>query len=341
MLIINGIGFSQFLRFKCRTGYFPVRTSETPWHQYEYTNGFPVTFFRRGFGVYTQYSIYEKTIVRVIDGSTNNCNEEDTAIGLQAFHGYHRASKFTLKLLITKSNDTSEGIQHLTSRRLIHPVTIPPRRPKQRDRDFVRAYAPDLSRCDIDQVTFLDFLDGFNAVLASSHWIGAANLAGAVTGAVPSIIASGVGLVVRVAAGVYKEVQSRKIQNAYLLKKNEEFFQPRDLIITHLNLGEWTQNRADTSEPCPRNDGVTGEFDNTDWTELVYFTPNNASEVESDFGDDDNTRESGIARFSDKHHGEKDVKAQLKYNPNSAIGTLLSPNVPNVTQESRERGEEW
>ena len=42
------------------------------------------------------------------------------------------------------------------------PVIIPQRRPQNKSRGFVRAYAPVLSDCGIDQNTFIDFLKSFD-----------------------------------------------------------------------------------------------------------------------------------------------------------------------------------
>ena len=46
--------------------------------------------------------------------------------------------------------------------RLRDPVILPQRRPENRSRGFVRAYAPCLNDCGIDQQTFMDFLDSFD-----------------------------------------------------------------------------------------------------------------------------------------------------------------------------------
>ena len=48
------------------------------------------------------------------------------------------------------------------SQRLPCPVVIPQRRPKNKARGFVRAYAPVLGDCGIDQATFLTFLKSFH-----------------------------------------------------------------------------------------------------------------------------------------------------------------------------------
>jgi hypothetical protein len=41
------------------------------------------------------------------------------------------------------------------------PVILPQRRPKNKERGFIRAYAPILQNCAVGQAEFLGFLDGF------------------------------------------------------------------------------------------------------------------------------------------------------------------------------------
>jgi hypothetical protein len=53
--------------------------------------------------------------------------------------------------------------------RLQSPVLIPQRRPTDESRGWVRAYAPSLEGCGIDQGTFLHFLDEFNEACKASH----------------------------------------------------------------------------------------------------------------------------------------------------------------------------
>lgn len=50
------------------------------------------------------------------------------------------------------------------------PVILPQRRPESRHRGFVRAYAPALQNCGIDQATWLDFLDGFEKSINANPW---------------------------------------------------------------------------------------------------------------------------------------------------------------------------
>lgn len=48
------------------------------------------------------------------------------------------------------------------TRRIPLPVIVPQRRPKQKSRGFVRAYAPVLADCGINQDVFLQFLEDFD-----------------------------------------------------------------------------------------------------------------------------------------------------------------------------------
>jgi len=70
------------------------------------------------------------------------------------------------------------------------PVIIPQRRPRDKKRGFVRAYAPVLEDCGIDQETFLDFLKTFHAASKASPWLQVVNIAAMGAGMVPSVIAS-------------------------------------------------------------------------------------------------------------------------------------------------------
>lgn len=97
--------------------------------------------------------------------------------------------------------------------RLPKAVVIPQRRPSDRARGFVRAYAPDLLRCDIDQETFLRFIDGLNRSVACNAAVEAVGLAGEAVGAVPGsefVGAPIIGTALQVAAGAYKEINARK-----------------------------------------------------------------------------------------------------------------------------------
>jgi hypothetical protein len=89
------------------------------------------------------------------------------------------------------------------------PVIIPQRRPRDRKRGFVRAYAPVLADCGIDQAAFLDFLNTFDEASKASQWLSVVNIAASAVGLVPSGIAMGVSMSLQIAAKTAMEVQSR------------------------------------------------------------------------------------------------------------------------------------
>jgi hypothetical protein len=95
--------------------------------------------------------------------------------------------------------------------RLLHPVILPQRRPKDRSRGFIRAYAPLLQDCGIDQPTWLSFLDTFQKSSAASPWLNAINLAAIATNWIPShSIALAAGYAIGKAVGIAIELQARE-----------------------------------------------------------------------------------------------------------------------------------
>jgi hypothetical protein len=82
------------------------------------------------------------------------------------------------------------------------PVIIPQRRPRDKKRGFVRAYAPALADCGIDQETFLEFLKNFHASTKEDKWLRVVNVSAMIAGMAPSAIVMGV-------SGVAMEVQRR------------------------------------------------------------------------------------------------------------------------------------
>ncbi|RDW71512.1 hypothetical protein BP6252_08075 [Coleophoma cylindrospora] len=114
--------------------------------------------------------------------------------------------------------------------KLAYPVIIPQRRPRNKKRGFVRAYAPALADCGVDQAAFLDFLESFDSSSKASPWLQVINIAAMGAGFVPSPIAMGVATAVQVCVGVAMELQARTRSNSFLDQINREYFQPRGLF---------------------------------------------------------------------------------------------------------------
>ncbi|KIX92713.1 uncharacterized protein Z520_11565 [Fonsecaea multimorphosa CBS 102226] len=119
---------------------------------------------------------------------------------------------------------------HQTFKPLPSPVILPQRRPKDKTRGFVRAYAPLLGECaGIDQKTFIDFINDLDRASKASPVFDVINLACFAVGMVPNPITLAVTIAVQVASGTAKEVQSRYRRNTYLDQINESLFKPRGL----------------------------------------------------------------------------------------------------------------
>ena len=96
------------------------------------------------------------------------------------------------------------------SGRLPLTVVLPQRRPKDRSRGFIRAYAPVLENCGIDQTTWLSFLDTFQKSSAANPWLNAINMAQFATFALPTPIGLAVGYAIAQITNAAIELQSRE-----------------------------------------------------------------------------------------------------------------------------------
>ncbi|EPE10962.1 fad binding domain protein [Ophiostoma piceae UAMH 11346] len=115
--------------------------------------------------------------------------------------------------------------------RLPCPVIIPQRRPRNKSRGFVRAYAPVLGECaGIDQDVFLRFLKDWHQASKASAWIDVVYVAAGIVGFVPEVGAQVVSIVVQVVAGTARELQSRRRNNSFLDRANQDLFMPRGLF---------------------------------------------------------------------------------------------------------------
>ncbi len=94
--------------------------------------------------------------------------------------------------------------------RLTFPVVLPQRRPANRSRGFIRAYAPVLENCNIDQPTWIAFLEAFQKDSAASPWLNAINLAAIGTIWLPHFAAQAVGFAISQIANIAIELQSRE-----------------------------------------------------------------------------------------------------------------------------------
>lgn len=98
-----------------------------------------------------------------------------------------------------------------TSRpQLSAPVILPQRRPKNRERGFIRAYAPALNECGIDQDMFIDFLNTAEKACQGSPWLNAINLASIGTMFMPTVSGIAVSIAIQIATDVAIAVDGRR-----------------------------------------------------------------------------------------------------------------------------------
>lgn len=126
------------------------------------------------------------------------------------------------------------------------PVILPQRRPKDRTRGFIRAYAPELEMRGIDQAMFLEFLQTFEKASEANPWINAINLAGIATSFIPDGFGVGlaVGIAIQMSVRVAMDLQSRTRTNAFLDKMNDDFYRPRGLYCLVMT---WSPESSETS----------------------------------------------------------------------------------------------
>ena len=144
--------------------------------------------------------------------------------------------------------------------RLPLPVVLPQRRPKNGSRGFVRAYAPVLEECGIDQAMFLEFLEVFNQCSLASPWLSAINLASLAASPLPTPISMAISVAVSMETKAAIEAQSRhrlvlllsdspssanrpNQDKPFLDQVNNSFFRPRGIYCL---LMTWKPESSET-----------------------------------------------------------------------------------------------
>lgn len=90
------------------------------------------------------------------------------------------------------------------------PVLLPQRRPRNRERGFIRAYAPALNECGIDQDMFIEFLNTAEKACQASPWLNAINLASIGTMWLPSVTGIAVSIAIQITTDIAIAVEGRR-----------------------------------------------------------------------------------------------------------------------------------
>ncbi|KAI1733381.1 hypothetical protein F4680DRAFT_441904 [Xylaria scruposa] len=236
--------------------------------------------------------------------------------------------------------------------RLQHPVILPQRRPQRRHRGFIRAYAPDLEACGLDHQTFMAFLDEFDKSMMWSPLADIINLSTVATFAIPGGYGAAVALPVQIVTGIYKELNGRRGQNAFLQKMNAELFRPRGLfamVVAHSNRSTDRVTEADITASAgarvdgPKSmgdklrnaDGKFGPFEFPETAELVFpgldCAPNSNGQGSA-------PGKNRFARAMARYGARRDRKRTAKWirkNPDTPLEALMDPA---AAERAREKG---
>ena len=110
------------------------------------------------------------------------------------------------------------------------PVAIPQKRPEMRSRSFVKAYAPALNSCGVDQAAFFDFLEGFNKKTNKHGYFNATNIAIAFSAmsytlsVAPSTVVHFSAIAVHISIETGRRLYISKRQNSYIDEINAYYF---------------------------------------------------------------------------------------------------------------------
>ncbi|CAD0090650.1 unnamed protein product, partial [Aureobasidium mustum] len=229
------------------------------------------------------------------------------------------------------------------SGQLALPVVIPQRRPKDRSRGFIRAYAPVLQDVGIDQPTWLDFLDTLQKSSAADPWLNAINFASIGTMFMPHVIGFAVSYAIQQATNIAIEMQARFRYIDTLRKLNEEFFQPRGLYClvmtwnpdsnkqveqvnineTVASLNKGSKGVSGVQDKFRSSDGTTyGELAFPEVAPLVFPT---LDELAAQTGPDAAKKKSNVAKGMTFVANYWDKRATAEYsmqNPDSVLAQV-------------------
>ncbi|CAK7263296.1 hypothetical protein SEPCBS57363_000495 [Sporothrix epigloea] len=190
----------------------------------------------------------------------------DSLVDIPDVHEQQQSAEAALDTFLTHHGPPGTPTAASTLPHLLHPVVIPQRRPGNKQRGFVEAYAPDLAANDIDEESFLAFVRATNKAAQASKWLHAVQVAAMGTGFIPNHIALGVSAAVQIIAGITAKVETRWKTNTFMDRMNKEFFRPRGLycLIMSYSPIAWDKNnvaqpdvaQALTSRQTPQSDDV-------------------------------------------------------------------------------------
>ena len=190
-------------------------------------------------------------------GKTIDHDSDDADDGDPIQSDQDKASKKIRKLTLKFLNEHPLPPNPANHEPLPYPIILPQRRPRNRSRGFVQAYAPVLQSVGIDQATWMDFLGTFHKAAQASPFIMGIFIAAHLCGYIPTIPTMVCSIIVQhaVLATIVTQRQSRT--NTFLDDLNQHFFRPRGLFIFLVSYkgerGKWSTEALDISHAVAKN----------------------------------------------------------------------------------------
>ncbi|KAI9693544.1 MAG: hypothetical protein M1820_009159 [Bogoriella megaspora] len=133
---------------------------------------------------------------------------------------------------------------------------------------FLRAWSPDLAAHDINQQDFVAFIDNLAVAMMAPAPFQILDMGSMVAGFIPNSIAQfvsgGVGLASGIGSAAFIIVRTKK----YLARVNEEFFNPRGLVVLMKTDGELCQDLGLSGEKMQQVNVATVDTATSDMTPL-------------------------------------------------------------------------
>lgn len=158
--------------------------------------------------------------------------EDEAAWALDEYSASHAPPSYEDATTVVSEDDLVREIiaaQHAQASQSTHgrlpcPVIIPQRRPRNRSRGFVRAYAPVLQNVGIDQDTFMRFLTNLHKSTQASPWFTVVEVSSKAAHSAGSAIGFAVEAAVK--SAVTSRTNSEHTTNNFLDRMNHELFKP-------------------------------------------------------------------------------------------------------------------
>lgn len=149
------------------------------------------------------------TFIMSSTASHNKSSVSDSHVDIPDVQEQQQGAEAALNNFLTHHGPPETPSAASTLPHLLHPVVIPQRRPGNKQRGFVEAYAPDLAAHGIDEASFSAFVRATNKAAQASKWLHAVQVAAMGTGFIPNHIALGVSAAVQIIAGITAKVETR------------------------------------------------------------------------------------------------------------------------------------